>query len=127
MITDKDRDFSFVKMGDKVFTASFGWGTVDSITMCQRVFHVKGDGDNSDCDGTYSFDQTVYIIPKVFWNEPEITVPKRKVVKTVERWGIMVGSIFTGIWETDKGAVNYMQGIPDAHLVKLTGTYEVME
>jgi len=96
--------FKDIKVGDKVYDLAYGVGKVIAVD-CDD-FMIKFDGNNF----WYEFDgRRINVINRtLYWSKPEIIEKPRKVKKVVERW------------------VNVSNN-DDCQVVKLTGSYEIME
>lgn len=125
---DSSSDFSGVKVGDKLWSVQLGECEVLYIStgewpiVCQNE---RGTGAYT-ANGKKMEDD---VNPSLFWSRPKIIAPpkpKRKVVKTVERWLNVHkdGRTFTFSSERD---ANQRSDFERIACVRLTGTYEVEE
>lgn len=128
------QDFSTAKVGDKLWSIQLGECYVKSIIKYQICSESQ---DKTiwyyyDLNGTFNVDDK---FPSLFWSNPNIQIPerpKRKVIKTVEKWcNIYEGfegfpCISDSISMANKNAENNT-AMKRIAIFKLTGTYEIEE
>ena len=129
-----DTTFENAKVGDRVWSVEFGWGVV--VDKKKDVFYVNFTKRTYTKENVfYSFDGKAFKIERsnqtLFWDEIKIVPParpKRKVVKTVERWAVVYVDDDNGtatFHEKDVAKIIAQQ--TGSRVVHLTGTYEVEE
>jgi len=120
--------FENARVGDRVWSVEYGWGTVESVS--KGVYPVVVSFD-CGIDVTYTFSGMPRSsgLQTLFWDEVKIEAPprpKRKSVKTVEVWMNLYprGKATTHLeqYEADRRALS-----DRIACVKLTGEYEVEE
>lgn len=82
--------FKNLKLNDKVFSIRYGWGTVSDIDeYCLDGLRYRCDSDNGqnfiwfDVHGKLCKDD---LYPSIFWDVPQITVPKRPLPMDTPIW-----------------------------------------
>jgi len=128
--------FENAKVGERLWHIRRGWGTVSAIftdgvevvmdaeepyvSLGYNMPFVSFDGRENKSDLT----------PSWFWNEVQVIAPerpKRKVVKTVERYAnVYPHGMGAWTYDTEKSAIDDGKGNCIA-TVKLTGEYEIEE
>lgn len=79
--------FEEVKIGDRVYSLRFGWGTIKNISI--DIFYIVFDNGKADYYkyNGYLIDQSITEFQDLYWDIPEIIAPekpKQLVKKT--RW-----------------------------------------
>lgn len=82
--------FKTLKLNDKVFSIRYGWGTVYRIDEdCEDGLRYKYQSDSNE--GILWFDDHGKqgkddLYPSIFWDVPQITVPKRPLPVDAPIW-----------------------------------------
>lgn len=125
-------DGTKAKVGDRVYSIRWGWGTVScKYSNGPRPIGVVFD----ECEGdslwfTKEGGYNGYTTPDLYYGPPEIIgppKPKRMMQKTVKRWAIVYPlGRYSGLYPTKEEAESNASPGRIA-CVELTGTYEVEE
>lgn len=123
---NKEQDFKNVKQGDRLWSIHLGDCEVCGIDSVGLRCTNKFKEHSYFFDGKYFSDDNG---PSLFWSNPNIQIPerpKRKVIKTIERWANIYERKDTIIWHDKDSADRYVNENRIA-CVKLTGSYEIEE
>ena len=130
------QQFTNIKIGDRVWSINYGWGSVVSTeSIIFAVLH-KTNTVWYHYNGMENYPMTG-IVPTLFWDEIHITPPPRPaapVTHTIERWVNLYPSFTSVPYDTEEDAnKGYLKGRnenihePRIATVRLTGTYTTME
>ena len=131
--------FENAKVGDRVWSVEFGWGTVKYINNEYQSLFIKVIFDENDEDyGLIQYelhglklDHGLYTNRRtLFWDEIKIvppTRPKRTVVKFVRRYGVYTKNGDVRNTFDDEADAKTFAALTGGIVVELTGKLEVEE
>jgi hypothetical protein len=120
--------FENARVGDRVWSVEYGWGTVESVS--KGVYPVVVSFD-CGIDVTYTFSGMPRSsgLQTLFWDEVKIEAPprpRRKVKRTIEGWANVYSNELLTFHDSKEDADNEVSYNRIA-CVKLTGEYTVEE
>ena len=75
----KDKMFEGIKIGDRVYDWTFGWGTVNEICL-NDTYPIRVVFDRENGHVAFTFDGRYLTSdknPTLFWDEPKLEIPKK--------------------------------------------------
>ena len=121
--------FENAKVGDRVWSVEYGWGTIEAIGKGAYPVVVSFDCGISIAH-TFSGNDGSVKLQTLFWDEIKIEAPprpKRKVVKKQKLWAVInCHGVIVSVFTKQENALTYAQSWR-LDCIEIPVTYEVEE